>query len=418
VLDNGLRVVAVELPHLHTATVVLYAKVGSRFESPEDNGLSHFVEHMLFRGTERHGNSYQLNFAIERLGGTLYAETGRDYSLFQVALHPAELAAGLELYGEIFVRPRFADLELERRLILEELNEDYDERGTEVNGDDIVRGLMFGDHPLGQRIIGPHRNVERFTAADVARHFGRFYCARNMLLCVAGPIDAAEVFAAAAGHLAGLPPGSEAVPEPARFDAGGPLFRFVPDAGSQCSVHMLVRAVSEVDPDYTALLALLRVLDDGMATRLHYRLADQLGLAYSVQAGIEPLHDAALLEVIGACAHGNTADLVRHTIALLAELRDSDVSDDELDKVKRRYRYELASSVDDANAMAGWFGGTALYYPPPGFEEKVARMEGITAADIRAVAARVFTPDHLAVVVLGSLSRARQSELRDLLSRI
>lgn len=416
-LDNGLRVVAVELPHLHTATLVLYAKVGSRFESPADNGLSHFVEHMLFRGTERHGNSYDLNFAIERLGGTLYAETGRDYSLFQVALHPAELEAGLELFGDIFTRPRFADLELERRLILEELNEDFDERGVEINGDDIVRGLIFGDHPLGQRIIGPHGNVERFGQDDIARHFRDFYCARNMLLCVAGPVDAAAVEAGARAHLGGLHPGREAAPQPASFAGDGPLFRYVPDSGSQSSLHLLVRAVPEIDPEFTALLALLRGLDDGMATRLHYRLADQLGLAYSVQAGIEPLHDTALLEIVAASAHANAGELVRRTLEILAELREQEVSADELDKIKRRYRYELASSVDDANAMAGWFGGTALYYPPPSFEEKLVRMEQVTAADIRAVARRVLTADNLAVVVLGSLSRARQAEIRELLKR-
>jgi predicted Zn-dependent peptidase len=416
VLDNGLRAVAVELPHLHTATLVLYVKVGSRFEAPADNGLSHFVEHMLFRGTARHGNSYELNFAIERLGGTLYAETGRDYSLFQVALHPAELDAGLELFGDIFGRPRFADLELERRLILEELNEDFDERGVEINGDDIVRGLIFGDHPLGQRIIGPHGNVERFAAGDIERHFESFYCARNMLLCVAGPVKAEQVFERAAAHLGGLHGGAEATPAPAAFAEGGPLFRYVPDSGSQSSLHLLIRAVPEVDAAFTALLALLRALDDGMATRLHYRLADQLGLAYSVQAGIEPLHDTALLEIVAASAHANAAELVRRTLDILAELRETEVSAAELDKVKRRYRYELASSIDDANAMAGWFGGTALYYAPPSFEEKVARMEAITAADIRAVANRVLTPDNLAVVLLGSLSRARQAEIRDLLA--
>ena len=94
-LANGLRVVTVDLPHLHTASLVLYVKVGSRLERPEDNGLSHFVEHMLFRGTEGHPTSYDINFAFESLGGTLYAETGRDYSLFQVTLVPALVDGGL-----------------------------------------------------------------------------------------------------------------------------------------------------------------------------------------------------------------------------------------------------------------------------------------------------------------------------------
>jgi predicted Zn-dependent peptidase len=107
VLDNGLRVVTVELPHLHVATLVVYAKVGSRYETPRDNGLSHFLEHMLFRGTRRYPSSFALNFAIEELGGTLYAETGRDYSLYQISLDPELVGDGIALLGEIFGAPAF-----------------------------------------------------------------------------------------------------------------------------------------------------------------------------------------------------------------------------------------------------------------------------------------------------------------------
>ena len=99
---TGLTVVTVELPHLHSVSVVMYARVGSRYETVADNGLSHFLEHMLFRGTERLPDAYALNHAIEALGGTLYAETGRDYSLYQISLHPETLQPGLELFGEIF----------------------------------------------------------------------------------------------------------------------------------------------------------------------------------------------------------------------------------------------------------------------------------------------------------------------------
>ncbi|HEX9102060.1 MAG TPA: insulinase family protein, partial [Polyangia bacterium] len=118
VLPNGLTVVTVELPHLHSVSVVMYARVGSRYETVEDNGLSHFLEHMLFRGTERLPDAYALNHAIEALGGTLYAETGRDYSLYQIKLHPESLDGGIALFGEIFCAPAFSDIEVERKIIL------------------------------------------------------------------------------------------------------------------------------------------------------------------------------------------------------------------------------------------------------------------------------------------------------------
>jgi predicted Zn-dependent peptidase len=411
-LDNGLAVTTVGLPHLHTAVCALFIKVGARFERPEDNGLSHFTEHMLFRGTERYPTSLALNTAVERLGSTLHAETGRDYTLFQLALDPAFIAPAIDTLGELLARPRFSDIELERELILEEINEDYDEQGVEINADDIARGLVFEDHPLGQRIIGPRANVERFTNDDVRRHFRTFYGARNANLCVAGPVEHGAVVAAAARALTALPAGVRAEVPAAPPTIPGPRLRHVADAGSQTSLAVLFRAVPELDPAYVALVALLRVLDDGMSTRLHYTLADQKGLAYSIHAAIEPLADTALFEITGATANAKVPGLVRELLGLLDGLRRGNVTDDELAKARVRYRYETLASIDDAAAMAGWFGGTALYYPPAQLSERLAAMDRIGIDDVVQIADTVLTPQHLVIAAVGTLSRARLGELR------
>jgi predicted Zn-dependent peptidase len=411
-LDNGLAVTTVALPHLHTAVCAWFVKVGARFERPEDNGLSHFTEHMLFRGTERYPTSLALNTAVERLGSTLHAETGRDYTLFQLALDPTLIAPALDMLGELLARPRFSDIELERELVLEEINEDYDEQGVEINTDDIARGLVFENHPLGQRIIGPRSNVERFSIDDVRRHFRSFYGARNANLCVAGPVEHGAVVAAAARALADLPAGARAEVPAAPPPIAGPRLRHVADAGSQTSLAVLFRAVPELDPAYVALVALLRVLDDGMSTRLHYTLADQKGLAYSIHAAIEPLADTALFEITGATANAKVPALVRELLGLLDGLRRGSVSDDELAKARVRYRYETLASIDDASAMAGWFGGTALYYPPSSLSERLAAMDRIGIDDVVRIADTVLTPEHLVIAAVGTLSRARLGELR------
>jgi len=416
VLDSGLRVTTVALPHLHTATVAAFIKVGSRFEGPEHNGLSHFVEHMLFRGTERFTTSLALNTAIERLGSTLHAETGRDYTLFSMSFEPERVEAGLELLGELLGRPRFGDIERERALVLEEINEDYDEDDVEINCDDIARGLMFGDHPLGQRIIGPRGNVERFSEADVRGHFARFYGARNMILCVAGPVEHGPVVGAAARYPADLAAGPPAEPIPAPPSPSGPLWKHVKDSGAQTTLAMLFRGVPELDPGYPAFVGLLRALDDGMSTRLHYQLADQQGLAYSVGAGIEPLADAALFEVTSATANAKLPTLVAEILRLVGSLRDERISEDELAKIRTRYRYETLASLDDPSAMTGWFGGTALYYPPPPLVDRLNAMARVTADDIVAAARRVLTPDGLVLAAVGALSKARVGELREVVT--
>src|SRR5690606_9397632 len=139
-----------------------------------------------------------------------------------------------------------------------------DEKGVEINSDDIARGLVFGEHPLGQRIIGPRNNVERFSAADVRRHFTTFYGARNANLCVAGPVEHGPVVEYAARALAAMPEGMRAVEPAAPPLVPGPRIQHVRDAGSQTSLSVVFRAIPELDPAYVALVALLRVLDDGM----------------------------------------------------------------------------------------------------------------------------------------------------------
>jgi predicted Zn-dependent peptidase len=416
-LSNGLRVTTVALPHLHTTTCSYFIKVGSRFEVPDDNGLSHFVEHMLFRGTERYADSLALNTAVEELGAILHAETGRDYSLFQLSVEPEKVPDAIGIFAELLGRPRFSDIDLERALVLEEINEDYDEDGVEINADDIARGMLFDGHPLGQRIIGPKSNVERFSQADVQRHFTTFYGAANSTLCIAGPARHEDVVRWAEASVAQLPTGLIATTSarlPALPPAGSrPLLRHVPDRGSQTALSMVFRGPAELDPHYLGMTTMLRILDDGMSTRLHYQLADQKGLAYSINAAVEPLSDVALFEIVGATANNKVALLVSEIGSLLRGLCQGNVTERELAKARVRYRYETLASIDDASSMSAWFGGASLYYPPPSLSQRLADMQAVTVDHIVAAAQAVFAPEHLAIAAVGSLTRARLGDLRE-----
>ncbi|HEX6835419.1 MAG TPA: pitrilysin family protein [Polyangia bacterium] len=417
VLPNGLTVVTVELPHLHSVSVVMYARVGSRYETVEDNGLSHFLEHMLFRGTMRLPDAYALNHSIEALGGTLYAETGRDYSLYQISLHPETLQPGLELFGEIFAQPAFADVHVERRIVLEEMHEDHDEDGRLVNIDDLARLAVWPDHPLGYRITGPYENVERFDDADVRRHFASHYGARNMVLTVSGNVKRDDVIGTLHRAFGPLAEGRalEVAAPPETQDA--PRFLYVPREGSQTNVQILFRAFPETDPDFPALIALGRIVDDGMSTRLHTRVVDELGLAYYCSASLEPFVDAGLYEIDGACVHGHVPALVREGIAVLTRLRDTPPLQEELDKAQRRYRWDLEASFDDPDAMAGWWGGTELFFGPLTVEAKVERVKKVTPEAVQRVAQRLLRPERLTVACVGMLTKKLEREVRGIVEK-
>ena len=416
-LPSGLPVVTIEMPHLHSVSVVMYAKVGSRYESARDNGLSHFLEHMLFRGTTALPDAYKLSHAIEAIGGTLYAETGRDYSLYQVSLHPDSLRDGLELFGEIFSRPAFADLDVERRVILEELSEDLDARGRFIEINDLARAAAFGEHPLAQRIIGPAENVERFDEADVRRHFRRGYGTANTVLCIAGAVHRARILPVVERAFAAVHRGSRlrSAPPPV---VRGPKVITTRHESSQTHVQILFRTFGEHDRDHAALLMLTRIIDDGMSTRLHRRLIDEMGLAYYVSGSCEHFHDAGLFEIDGASAHEKTTAFVEEALHVLVRLRDEAPTQEELDKAKRRYRWDLESGFDDPDSMAAWWGGALLFAGPTTYEQKLARIDAVTPDDVRRTAARIFQRKNVTVAAVGQVDASTKRKLEPIIAAL
>lgn len=417
-LANGLRVCTVEAPHLHGAVVSLYVRAGSRYETPHDNGLSHFLEHMFFRGSARYANSFELNRAIEERCGMLVGETGRDYSLYQLAMAPRDLGHALGIMGDLFTKPRFSDLELERAIVLEEILDDFDEDGSRINTDDVARELMWGKHALGFPITGPESNIRRFSRADVVRHFRRCYGARNMVVCVAGPLRRASVLAQVRRVFEWLPAGQRLQPASPPSKIAGPKIRCVRTDSAQTEIQILFRGLADRDAGFPALIALLRVLDDGMSTPLHYRVCDQKGLAYHVNAALDPYYDTSLLEVSSACLPEKLPQLVKEIMSMLVELRTTLVSAGELDKAKRRYARDLEAGYDDVEGLCSWFGGTSLFFPKPRSpEQRFRRFAATTAEQIRRVANQILRPERMAAVVVGNVDRslARKVEriLRD-----
>jgi predicted Zn-dependent peptidase len=414
-LGNGLRVVTVATPHLHAAAVGLYAATGSRYETRRNNGLSHFVEHMLFRGSARFPSSFALNHAIEERCGMLNGETGRDYSLYQVQFHPRELGEVLRILGDLFTSPRFSDIDLERQIVLEEILDDFDERGQRVNVDDVGRGHAWRGHPLGFPITGPERNIRRFSRAAALAHFRRHYGARNLVLAAAGPLAHARVLALARQAFGRLPAGRRRTPRVAPSSLAGPRFHCVRTDSAQVEVQMLFHGLSDRHSRYPALVTLLRLLDDGMATPLHYRVCDRKGLAYHVSAGLEPLGDTSLVEIGAACAAEKLPALLGEIFAILRELRERPAEARDLDKAKRRYARDLEAGFDDVEGLCAWFGDSLLFDRPlrtPA--ERYRRLARVSATQVQRVARDILRPERLVVTAVGNFTAAAARQARAL----
>ena len=313
-LPNGLRLVTVETPHLHTAAISLYVRAGSRYETPRTNGLSHFVEHMLFRGSSQFPNSFALNLAIEEIGGTLYAETGRDYSLYQIPLQPAELPRGLEILGDLFSTPSFRDIDLERQIIIEEILEDLDDDGRNVNLDDLSRLAAWDGHPLGYTITGPLRNVRRFKVDEVRAHFQHFYGATNMVLCVAGPVPARARRAAGARRVRRRVPRGKRDARRARRASrrAGRASASIHNESAQTQVQILFHAAARERSRLPGAARARRACSTtGCRRGCTTRSATRRGWPTRCRGHLHSYHDSALLEIDAACAHAKLPDAGR-----------------------------------------------------------------------------------------------------------
>jgi predicted Zn-dependent peptidase len=414
---NGLRVLLIEQPHLHRGAISAYVGAGPRFESAEENGLSHFLEHMVFRGTERHPSAFALNVAMESLGGTLAATTAPDVTAFSVSLPRESIARGVELVAEVLTRPVFDAMDVERRIVAEEIREDLDERGHDIDIDLLSRRRLWPGHGLGRPVTGTIANVQRFDADALHRWLRRFYCARNTVLCVTGSFDKEEVTAAAARAFAAMPRGARAARVPAPTAPTGPSAAHFERRGSQTALRVAFRAPGLADPDLAAAELLLRLVDDGMSTPLHRRVFEDRGLAYNVGADLESYADAGALNLDAVCSHGNVVAVAEEILAILVELRDRGVAAGDLELAKRRAAWGLERHLDDPEAMGAWYGEQELVARARPLDEEARVVEALAADDLARIAARIVTSADLHVTTVGSLGQRQRRALAQLAER-
>ena len=411
VLPNGLVVVTAPAPHLHSAMIALYVRAGSRHESAATNGISHFLEHLFFRGSEGYPDSAAMNAVVEAAGGNLNGMTARDHGCYFTPIHGNEVATGLAVLGDLVRRPLLKEMDIEREIILEEILDELDARGRDIDPDNLVKQMVFGSHPLGFKIAGTPATLRALDEEAVRLHHARFYGASNMVLSVAGPVRPAEVADIALQHLGVLPrgrPASEAPPPPW---PRGPLLKVVGHQDAQVEFTLAFPSPPEHHPDFPVLLCLRRLLDDGLSSRLPFEIVERRGLAYSIHAGMDVYADAGVFFVDGACAPPKAARAVEEILRVLGALAARPVPEEELLRVQRRHRMSLAFSLDSPGDLAGWYGSGELLRAPEAFEARCRRVEAVTPADVRRVARTTLARRNLAAVAVGPLAGKARREL-------
>jgi predicted Zn-dependent peptidase len=405
VLPNGLRVVTVELPHLHAGMIAAYVRAGSRHEDARRNGVSHFLEHLFFRGSEGYPEGRGMNALVEDCGGSLNGVTTRDHGYYFSPVHPTRLEVPIAVLGDMLARPLFKEIELEREVILEEILDEVDEQGRDIDVDNLSKQALFPAHPLGMKIAGSRETVLALTEADLRAQHQRAYGARNLIVACAGPVRHAQVLELVEKSFGKLPPGALLADTPLNGAPRGPQLVAVEHHESQLDLQISFRGPPEEDPDFPALRVIKRILDDGLASRMQLQLVERKALAYSVGAGMDGFSDCSVFEAGCACAPKKSLAALQELLGLLAELRETDVPEDELARAIKKTRITLEFSLDSPAEMIGWFGGGELLHPPAeSFEDWIGRIEKVTARDVRRVAGKIFRRENLIACAVGPLA--------------
>lgn len=416
-LSNGLRVVTVEMPHLHSIEILCYVKVGGRDETTATAGISHFLEHMLFRGTAEFSSSLHLEEAFEEIGGAVNASTDSETSCYHSRLHPGRLKEGVELFASMLRRPLLQEIETERRIILEEALEDLNEDGETINPDTLSGRLLWPGHPLGLPTIGTRKTIESFDLNDLRRHHATFYRPANTVIALAGRLEhqaaTAAVEDAFGSWEAGDPPPSP-LPAPAVREER-PEMAWVDDSDSQLSVQIAFRMPGRQSPHVVALRVLRRLLSWGGTSRLMLQLRERLGLTYHVEANLALHQECGCFTVDLSLAPENLVSAMRELLEIFADIRRRPPEGRELSRVIRTYLYDLDFSRDHTDDMAIRYGWGELVGYLRTLEEDRRAIAAITPEDLQATARELFSPSRLKVVVVGPYRAKDRSRVKRLL---
>jgi predicted Zn-dependent peptidase len=396
-LDDGLTIATDRVPGARSVAIGVWVAAGSRDEPAELSGVSHFLEHLLFKGTTTR-SAVDISRAVDRVGGDINAFTAKEYTAYYCRLPRRHVDTGIELLGDVLTAPLLADedVESERQVILEELAMD-DDSPDDVALRTLTRRL-FGDHGLGRETAGERGTVKSITAADIRRFFQRYYRTGNVIVSVAGDVDHEEITDRVAEAFAAMPTGYERPPR----TRPGPVEGDIDVEDDSEQVHLAIggRAIARDDPDREALDVVNHIFGGGLSSRLFDEIRERRGLAYSVFSATSTYTGTGSWSVYAGAMPEHAGEVRRLVGQELERLVTNGVTDDEL-AVAIGYltgAYELG--LEDTGARMSRLGAmlVTLGEVIP-VDEQIARWERVTHDDVHRVLERVYAPPPVTVRV-------------------
>jgi predicted Zn-dependent peptidase len=408
ILDNGIRVVTEEIPHLRSVAIGFWVKTGSRNESLPQNGISHFIEHLLFKGTERY-SAVEIAQLIDSVGGYMDASTSQEYTCFYARVLDEQLAPAIELLTELMLHPKFdpQELEVERRVILEEI------KATEDTPDDYIHVLLantiWPDHPLGRSIIGTAKSVAGFSRAQIIDFYHQHYQPANIVVTAAGNIKHERLIELL-----------EHWHFPTSQISANVNHQPIPHFNRQAvgynknleQVHLCVgtRGLPQNHQNYFGVELLNIILGGGNSSRLFQQIREQRGLAYSVYSYFTSFHDTGMGVIYAATSRESYLEVIDLILQQLRCLKEIEIPPDELERSKNHLKGQLMLGLESTFNRMGALAKHEIYFGRQfSLDETLAGINRVSTQDLQQLAAELFDRQYLALIALGNVNAEQLS---------
>ena len=400
-LDNGMRLVAAEVPHARSVSISVYLRAGSRYETAEDAGLSHFAEHLCFKGTERRPLPQDIAIEIDNMGGTINAVTDRELTVYYAKVTPEYAEKALDVLSDMIRNSLYHEPEIERErgVILEELAATEDSPAEQVGL--LLDRLLWPGQPLGRDIAGSPQTVSAITPQRLVEYYRTQYVPNAAVISIAGAIDEQQTAELVGRTLGDWVAGEPAALLPHEQEPRGERVGTINKETEQVHISFGARSMSYFDEDRYALDVLSILLGEGMSSRLFARLREELGLCYDIHTFVSHLSDTGMFGLYAGVDPGKAREAVCEIAAELKRAREP-VTAEELARAQRLVRSRLQLRMEDTRAVSSWHGSQeVLGLPRLTPEESIARTDAVTVDDIQRAAERLITDEGLHIALVG-----------------
>ncbi|MDQ2884588.1 MAG: insulinase family protein [Chloroflexota bacterium] len=401
-LNNGLRLLTTHMPGMRSASIAFFFHVGSRYEQEQNVGVSHFIEHMLFKGSQHYPTARLISEAIEGVGGVFNASTGKELTSYTARVPGEYLAPVMNVLADMARFPLFAaeEIEKERGVIIEELSSTQDDPQEWVNL--LIDEVMWPGLPLGRDDAGDIETVARLKRAQMLDYLHTYYRPNSLVVSIAGNIDPQEVVTLTERLFGDWEPGDQPRWTESLPPRHAPPVRIINKATEQTNICLATAGAAYTSDDYYPLWLINGVLGDGMSSRLFQSIREEQGLAYDIGSYFNSYAETGNLVINAGVDPSRTQETVRAILTELLRLCETPVPADELERIKAYTRGGIVLGLEGTQQVASWLGSQeCLHNRVQDVDEILARINAVTGQDIQRVAQACFVPEWRRLAIIG-----------------